>query len=73
MKKEYYIKLEFNVPVSLAIAFKKKFNSLLSKKTFKEILYKIIKDELFRTSQKDYYNPKYYTENDVREIFNIKE
>ena len=64
------IKIEFTIPGEIVRPFKEKFPKL-SNFSDKKIMTEIIKDEFFNRESIEFFNVKYYTENDINEIFKL--
>ena len=64
------IKVEFTVPGEVARPFKEKFPKLKSLSD-KAVAVELIKDEFFRYESLEFFNVKYYSEDDIKEIFKL--
>ncbi len=64
------IRVEFSIEGEIVKPFKQKFPEL---KNFsdKQVMTEIIKAEFLTYNVKDFFNPKYYTTEDIKEIFKI--
>jgi len=64
------IKVEFIVDGKIAFAFKQKFPEL---KAFsnKQLINALIKDEFFRAESLDFFDVKFYNNDDIKEIFKL--
>ena len=65
------MRITIKIPQELGQAFKDKFPQQLKKLACKTIMSQIIKDEI-KTGllENDLLQPKYYSEKDIKEIFN---
>jgi len=62
------IKVEFIIQGEVIKPFKDKFPKLLDFSD-KQVATALIKDEFFKLNAKEYFNPKYYTPEDIQDIF----